>query len=58
MALYRYEFEVVDVIDGYVRARNKKEALDKIGKEALFYGQVIGDIDLEKIPKNEEEDYA
>lgn len=49
MKYYEYEVETIDVESGIVKAKNKKEALEK-AKRGLV-GHPVGDIDIQLTKK-------
>ena len=44
MRYYEYEAEVIDHECGVIKAKNKKEALEKVKYQIM--GEVIGDIEI------------
>ena len=58
MPLYQFNAEGFAQTDGVVRAKNKKEALELAEQEAKCELVLIDRIDIDRIPKDEEEDYV
>ena len=54
MPYYRVNARIIEDIEEYVEAKSKKKAIEKVQE---IEGSFIEDIDVEKISKEEYEDY-